>query len=251
MQSEFRTGHLTIDFETPPFASPVALWLRATRLFAAGLPMLAAISLLVFIPAKLAVQSFLYLLDLPKEGILAYALSSLGDLVFGALVAPAVIYALVARLRTGKPARIGDALRWGRRLWGKSLWNEFKMEVTVMLWSLLLFVPGIVAWTRLALTDAVVAIEGDRTREVLARSSELTEGYRWRILLALLPGVPIALAHLYVLLRVMQYSPWLAPFADSLFSVADQWLTAAIVVIYLGVAAPEKPASSKRARRAA
>ena len=47
--------------------------------------------------------------------------------------------------------------------------------MTVALWSLLLFVPGIVAMVKLALTEAMVALE--RTRRTRSqRSRELTDG---------------------------------------------------------------------------
>ena len=251
MQRDLRRGHITIDFPTEPFVSARHTIARATRVFLAILPFLTVTTLVILIPAKFATQLAFSVLNVPNEGILSYFVLSLSDLLFGALLAPAVIFGLVAHMRTGRASPLGDALRWGRRLWAKSLWNEFKVEITVALWGLLLFIPGIVAWVRLALTDAIVGIEGDRTSEVLQRSRELTEGHRWRIFLALLPFLPVSLFHMYAGMRVLQYSRWLMPPVDSLFSVLDQWMTIAGVLIYLGLIAPPKSVAEKRKRRAA
>jgi hypothetical protein len=162
-------------------------------------------------------------------------LLDIGDLVFEALIAPAVIFGLVMKLRTGKSAPLSESMRWGRRLWGKSLWNRFKVEITIALWSLLLFIPGIIAMIKLIFTDPIVAIEANRTSQVLDRSRELTNGHRWRIFLALLPALPINLLHMYASLRSLQYSPWLMPPIDSVFAVAEQWMTVLVVMMYLGL----------------
>ena len=104
-----------------------------------------------------------------------------------ALVIPAVVYGLVAKFRGGQTAPVRESLRWGRRQWGKTLWNMFKVEVTVALWGLLLVIPGLVAMVRLIFADVIVAIEADRETEVLARSRVLSKGHGWRIFLVLLP----------------------------------------------------------------
>ena len=251
MDRDFRKGHIEIDFPTEPFSSIPRLLMRSTSLFFATLPFLAAVTLAILVPAKLALQFACFVMNVPSEGILSYFLMDIGDLVFGALVAPAAIYGLIAKLRTGKTASTGEAFRWGRRLWGKSLWNEFKMQITIALWSLLLIVPGVVAWAKLIFTDAIVAIEADRTADVLQRSRDLTEGRRWRIFLALLPAFPLALLHMYAGLRALQYSRWLMPPVDGLFSVLDQWMTVAVVLMYLGLAAPRRPTAASRRMRAA
>ncbi|HYW41672.1 MAG TPA: hypothetical protein VE959_02370 [Bryobacteraceae bacterium] len=237
MERDFRKGHIAIDFPTVPFDSVGGLLLRSTRLFFATLPFLAAVTLVVMVPGKLLLEFTCYVTNVPSEGVLSYLLMDMGDLVFGALVMPAAIYGLVMKLRTGKTAPTGESLRWGRRLWGKSLWNMFKVEVTIMLWSLLLVIPGIVAAIRLIFVDPVVAIEGRPSSEILERSRQLCAGHGWRILVALLPAVPINLLHLLASLRALQYSRWLMPPVDGLFAVAEHWMTAVVVLMYLGLAA--------------
>jgi hypothetical protein len=238
MERDFRKGHLDIDFTTEPFDAIGPLLLRSTRLFFSTLPFLAAVTIAIMVPAKFLLQFVLMLFNVPAEGLLAYFVMDAGDMVFGTLVAPAVIYGLVMRLRAGRPEglpRTGEALRWGRRLWGKSLWNRFKVEITIALWSLLLFIPGIIAMIKLIFTDPIVAIEADRTTDVLERSREISAGHRWKIFLALLPALPINLIHMYATFRSLQVSPWLMPAVDGVFAVAEQWMTVVVVMIYLGL----------------
>jgi hypothetical protein len=170
----------------------------------------------------------------------------IGDLIFSALVIPAAIYGLVIRLRTGKTCPALEALRWGRRQWGKALWNKFKVEVTVTLWGALLLIPGVVVMVRLIFVDTVVAIEADRENEVLQRSRNLSEGRRWRIFLAILPALPLSVAHMYATLRALQYSRWLMVLVDSVASVLDHWFTVVILMMYLGLAAPRITGAAKR-----
>ncbi|HEV3197663.1 MAG TPA: hypothetical protein VGZ73_07135 [Bryobacteraceae bacterium] len=246
MDRAFRKGHLEIDFPAREFGSVTELLLRATRLFFSTLPFLAAITLMVYLPGKLALQFALYVLDVPSEGIAAYGLMGFCDLVLSALVVPAIVYGLVARLRTGKTPPVADALRWGRRQWGKTLWNQIKVEITVALWSLFLVVPGVVAMIKLIFTEVIVAIEGDREREVLQRSRDLSEGHRWRIFVALLPALPLSLVHTFATLRTLQDAPLAWVPVDGLFAVLDQWMNVLILLIYLGLTVPLQRAVGKR-----
>jgi hypothetical protein len=245
MDRAFRKGHLEIDFPTEKFDS-LALLLRATGLFVSTLPFLAAVTLIVYVPAKLALQFALYALNVPSDGILFYCLMDFCDLILSALLIPAIVYGLVAKLRTGKTPRVANALHWGRRQWGKTLWNKVKVEITIALWTLFLFVPGVVAMMKLIFTDMVVAIEADQEREVLQRSRNLSEGHRWRILVALLPALPLSLVHMYATLRTVQYFLAAMVPVDGLFAVLDQWMTVVILLIYLGLTTPLKPGIGKR-----
>jgi hypothetical protein len=170
-------------------------------------------------------------------------------MVLGALAIPAAIYGLVAKFRGGRTAPVGESLRWGRRQWGKTLWNLFKVEVTVALWGALLVVPGLVAMVRLIFADAIVAIEGDRETEVLARSRVLSKGHGWRIFLVLLPLMAAGLVGSFVVLGALQdaaYSRVAIALADSVISVGGQWTTVAVLLMYLGVANPAAPAKPLR-----
>jgi hypothetical protein len=245
MDRDFRQGHLEIDFPTEPFHSAFRLLLRSAVLFFANLRFLAAVTLVVYLPAKLALQLVLYLLNVPAGGMLTYLALDISDLVLSALVIPAVVYGLVARFRGGQTASVRESLRWGRRQWGKTLWNLFKVEVTVALWGALLVVPGLVAMVRLIFAEAIVAIEADRETEVLARSRILSRGHGWRIFLVLLPLMAASLLGTFLILGAFEqaaYSRLVMAVADSVLSVGGQFTTVAVLLMYLGVLRPAAPA---------
>jgi hypothetical protein len=207
---------------------------RSAALFAGDLPFIASVTLAVFLPGKLLTQFLFYVLDIAPDGILAYFLLDLSDLVLGALAVPAIIHGLHTKLRTGRTPSVSDSLRWGRRLWGRMLWNKFKVEITVMLWSLLIFIPGLIAMTRLALTDPALAIEGDRCPDPLQRSRELVAGHGWRVFAVLVPLVILDTAGSFLVLGELAHGPrWMLAFGDSAMAVVNGWTTVAVLLMYL------------------
>jgi hypothetical protein len=238
MDRDFRQGHIEIDFPTQPFDSVTGLLLQSARVFFDSLPFLAAVTLVVFLPGKLALQLGCYVLNVPTDGVLSYLLMDSSDLVLSALVIPAATYGLVTRFRTGRPAPLAESLRWGRRQWGKTLWNKFKVEITITLWGALLVVPGVVAMVKLIFTDAIVAVEADRETDVLQRSRTLSQGHRWRIFFVLLPMMILDLTGSFVVLARLQgftHSRMALALVDSAFSVGGQWTTVIVLLLYLGL----------------
>jgi hypothetical protein len=238
MERDFRTGHLDLSFATPPFTSPITLLLSSLRLFLATFPFVAAVTLAVFLPGKLAIHFACYLAEVPPDGIVSYLALEAGDLLLGALVTPAIVYGLVQYLRAGRTGPIAEAFRWGRRQWMRTLGNKVKVAVTVTLWGALLFIPGIVAMIRLIFTDIIVAIESDRQRDPLRRSRELSRGHGWRIFFALLPLMLLDLGGMFL---VMGRSPGvensraLFAVAETILSVPEQLGTVAVLLVYLGL----------------
>jgi hypothetical protein len=249
MDRAFRQGHLEIDFPTEPFDSAWRLLARSAVLFFANLRFLAAVTLLVYLPAKLALQFVLYALDLPTSGIAAYLAFDLSDMVLSALVIPATVFGLIAKFRGGHTASLRESLRWGCRQWGKTQWNMCKVEVTVALWGALLVIPGVVAMVRLVFADVIVAIEADRETDVLARSRVLAKGHGWRIFFVLLPLMAASLVGTFLILGAFEqaaYSRVAMAVADSVLSVAGQFTTVAILLMYLGVVRTAVPAKAER-----
>jgi hypothetical protein len=232
MDREFRKGHLEPELSVPPFTSPIGLVGRAIGLFAARFGTIAAITLAVFLPANLAVQFVCEVLDVSIRGVAFYLINEAVDLVFASLVAPAVVYVLV-----GKSPGFSAAMRWGRRQFRKTLWNEVKVNITVILWGALLIVPGIVAMTRLIFTDVVVAIEADLTEDPMQRSRELVQGRFWRVLAALAPIALVNMAAMFLILDRpgIVESRLLFAMADSVLNIFNQLTTVAVLLIYLGL----------------
>jgi hypothetical protein len=240
-------GRLVLDFPAQPFDSAPRLLGRSAAFFFVNLPVLAAVTLAVMIPGNLLVQLFCYLLDVPADGVLSYVLLEIGDLVFGALAIGAVIYTVTGKLRTGRAPALGESLRWARRIWLRMLWNQFKMEMTVGLWSLLIFIPGLMALVRLFLVQPVAALEPD-SPDPLRRSEELTRGVRWRVFFVALPLLAIDLFGSFVILDALPgagHSRLLLALSDSVLAVAGQWTTVAAVLIYVGQAS--RPAHRPKA----
>ena len=115
-----------------------------------------------------------------------------------------------------------------------------------MFWGALLIVPGIAAMVRLAFTEVIVAVEGDLERDPLGRSSQLTQGRRWRIFAVLLPMMLLSMAAMFLVLdRVQTATHSRAAFAiaDSVLAVASQLTTVATLLMYLG-AVPSRETSA-------
>src|SRR3954468_14634965 len=224
-----------------PFDSAPRLLRRSARVFFSRLPFLMSVTFAVFIPGKLVAQLLCAALDVPPEGIASYLLMDFSSLILGSLTIPAAIYGLT----TGRP--VVECLQRGRKLWGRMFWNKFKVEMTVALWSLLLFIPGIVAMVKLALTDAVVTLDENAT-DPLEQSRELTAGIRWRVFFVIAPMMLIDLAGNIVVLTAMPgmaHSRWLLGLADSLLAVIEMWSTVAGLMMYLGRTG--NPPQTKRA----
>ena len=202
---------------------------------------------------KLAIQFLAYLLDVPTDGIWSYSLLEAGDLLLGALVVPAVVFGLVQRLRGGAP-NFGEALRWGRRQWLRTIGNDVRVEITVGLYLLLLVIPGVLAALRLTYVEVVVAIEADTQTAPLARSQALAKGRLWRILWVMLPLGLLNAAATYLLLdRIpgIANSRPLFAIAESLLALTAQVGTLAALLMYLGSGpqspAPQSPVPQNRA----
>jgi hypothetical protein len=249
MDRDFRRGHLEIDFPVQPFGSAPSLLASSVKVFCANFGFVAGVTLAVFLPGKAALQLVCAALDISPEGIVSYLVSDFSDLILGSLVAPAIIYGLVERFRAEPTPPFGECLRWGRRVWGKMLWNRFKVEITVALWSLLLFVPGFIAMVKLALVDPIVAVEADGEAEPLARSRELTHGRRWRIFGVLAPLVVLEFAGSWAVLAAFKAagsSRAVMAVGESVAAVVVQGLTTvAVLLAYLGVVEVQRPVKSR------
>jgi hypothetical protein len=229
------TGPLELDFTPEPFDSAMRMLGRSLRLFAANLPFIASVTLAVYLPGKLLTQFIGYILDVPVEGILSYLLLDASDLILGALTVSAIVYGITVKLRSGRTPPVAECLGWGKQLWSRMLWNRFKVEVTILLWSLLIFIPGIIAAVRLSLMEPALAVEGDRCANPLERSRELTAGHGWRIFFALAPLAILDMAGSFLVLDVLAGSPrWMIATGDSLMAVVNGWATIAALLIYLG-----------------
>jgi hypothetical protein len=249
MDRDFQRGYLPVDFVVEPFDSAWRLLIRSAQVFFSNFGFLAGVTLAVVLPVKATLQFACYLADIPTGGMTNYLLLDCSDLILDALVIPAAIFGLVEKFRTGTAAPVGRSLRWGCRQWAKSLWNKFKVEVTITLYAALLLVPGLIAMVKLSLVDPIVAVEADQVTEVLQRSRDLTENHRWPIFRALLPLMLIELGATFLVLDVFAghtSSRPLIALVDSALSLGGQWSTVVALLLYLGLVPVEKAAGARQ-----
>lgn len=252
MRRQWQQGFLEVNFAIARFDSPWNLLLHSARVYFANLGFLATLTLVVFLPVKLALQLISYWLDVSKGGMAAYLTMDLSDLILSALAVPAAVYGLLEYFRTGRAAPLGPSLRWGRRQWTKTLWNKFKVEITITLWGALFIIPGIVKMVRLIFTDAIVAIEADRETAVLDRSQGLSRGFGWRIFAVLIPVTLVEFGGTFLALDAAGGTAAPRPviaLIDSVLSVGGQWSTVIVLLMYLGIVPAAQPAAPKPAAR--
>jgi hypothetical protein len=100
------------------------------------------------------------------------------------LIAPALIYALMKILETGNAPGVNESFRWGlTKLWQLGVCAAISW-VLQALGYMLCIIPGIIVSMTLVLVYPVAILENGSPEMVLKRSSQLTRGYRFEILLA-------------------------------------------------------------------
>src|SRR5262249_19797056 len=92
----------------------------------------------------------------------------------------AVTYGVVMQLR-GEPASLGQVLAKGLRTFFRVLGTAFLCGLRIILFTLLLIIPGIIQQERLYVAIPVSVMEGEGGGDAVAPSMELTRGSGWAI----------------------------------------------------------------------
>lgn len=108
---------------------------------------------------------------------------TLGVIIVGTVLSMAVSLLLFGVLEyaagmtaQGKKVTLGQSFNAVLKSFPAYLWMYILFTVKVLLWSLLLIVPGIIMFNRYLLAGTVFFAEGKRGNAALQRSSELTKG---------------------------------------------------------------------------
>jgi uncharacterized membrane protein len=128
--------------------------------------------------------TFLYL----ALGIVLQSVHSVGSLIWLIIAGPLTLglAGFNLTLSRGKPARFQDVFE-GFNRFGTALGVHFLRILFVLLWALLLIVPGIIA--ALAYSMAFYVLADDPACgavEALRRSKEMMRGHKWKLLCLLL-----------------------------------------------------------------
>ncbi len=157
---------------------------RGFSVWIANLPLFFGVSFVCYLPLLLIPTAD------PKDPK-SFFVTTLGAIVLqaiiGAIVSGAVVRGVFEQLR-GNRASFGDSLRVAIRALWRILGATFGAAVIVMLFSLLLVVPGIVKACSYYVAIPAAVVEGTGVSGSLSRSRKLAEGYRWHIFGILLVG---------------------------------------------------------------
>ncbi|QRK07136.1 hypothetical protein JQX13_45000 [Archangium violaceum] len=149
-----------------PF-SPGASLRNGWRLFSHTFPQLVPIALLMGIPS----------------GLISHAIDSNGasrlfDVTIG-LISIGAYLALMVGVAEGTPSSVGSALKEGVHVWPRLFAARFRSGLWILLFTLLLIVPGIMK--ALSLAVATEAAYRERQSDALENSIQLTTGRRWEL----------------------------------------------------------------------
>jgi hypothetical protein len=166
------------------------------------------------------------------------------DMLCSVLIAPALIYALMQVMQTGKAPGINESFRWGFSKLGKLTVSAAIAWILQALGFMLCVIPGILITLSLSLVFPIAVLEKGSPTQVLRSSHELTKGHRWKILgaalvILLLMGVitgPIELAGDLVANGNAAYWPLYAA-AAIVADIFHQSLLVLSLVTYLSIRA--------------
>lgn len=107
-------------------------------------------------------------------------LSALFESLLTYVLTGALTYGVVMQLR-GEPAGIAVAIAKGAQTFLRALGTGILCGIRIFLWSLLLWIPGIIEAVRLYVALPVAVMENKGGNEAIARSDRLTAGSRWQL----------------------------------------------------------------------
>ncbi|HXQ71629.1 MAG TPA: hypothetical protein VN844_14130 [Pyrinomonadaceae bacterium] len=157
------------------------------------------------------------------------------------LMAPALIYALMKVLETGRSPGVQESYRWGIN---KLIKLSICALVTGLLTALgyaLCIIPGIIVMLSLSLVYPIAVLEGGSVAEILSESRDLTRGHRLQILGAwIVMGLIMVIPYLAIAFVIGSFaettSSWpLAVVASIASDILGQLQTVMALVIYLGI----------------
>lgn len=119
-----------------------------------------------------------------EDAVLTVALGGLASLIaqttLAFMMTGALTFGVVQQLR-GEPASVAQALNQGVAAFFRVLGTSLLVGLRVLLWSLLLYIPGIIEQVRLYVAIPAAVMEGKTAGAAVERSVRLTDGSRWQI----------------------------------------------------------------------
>lgn len=228
---------LAVDFSFQPFENVSDPLTAAAHMFFRDLPLIAAITVIVFGPVELAKNYWLTTSGLSFESAEAFFLDMLVSCVGGPIVAAAVIHVLVRRLSGDTDISLRRAFAFACRVWSRLFIYRLIVAAAVLLGLICLIVPGVIFAIWFILVDAVVCIEGRSTKHVLSRSMALTRGRRLGIFVVLLvAGLCLGVVLFTISLLLSPYEKWISvSLFNWLAELGGVYFVALSLAMYLGI----------------
>jgi hypothetical protein len=191
------SDRLQLDFELPilPYAREIVR--SAWRVYVANFFVLALITIAVMFPMELVSGSIMAALppdpQSTQTAVIAVVLTLIG-LGMQSLLIPVAVHSVIERMRTGTNPPLAESFHFGLHLWARTVWIRTVTAIGIAIGFVLLFIPGMLLWYRWLFTEVIVAVEErSETMEILRRGSELSEGDRMDMFVAmLLAGIPFS-----------------------------------------------------------
>jgi hypothetical protein len=236
-------GSLDVSFGFPALRSFGDLIVATFQAFWRNLGVIAVLVLILMLPGELLKNLVIERWQLHDNLRATMRLDMWVFGLLGALATPAIICAVVQRLR-GDRVSITFALKWGARRWGRTIVVRILAGLAILGGTLLLVVPGLIVATYLAVTDAIVAIEGAARPKVLTRSRELVRGHAWPVFGVLLVTYAATFLIAILLSAITAISP-LDGFGgrmlgDFVMDTTFHLPVVAQVIVYLSLAGTER-----------
>jgi hypothetical protein len=168
---------LSVKIPVPRFKTSFELIALSAKIFMKCFWFISKIVLVIYLPASL-LKACLVPTNNPTH---SDDFDTLIDLVFDALITPAVIFGVVQFLKNKTFPSVFDAYRFGWNKWGLVWARTFKSGILMILGFILLIVPGFLACLAYTLVPYAVCFESKTQKSSLRRSRELSIGRRWLI----------------------------------------------------------------------
>jgi hypothetical protein len=212
---------LSAKIPIPPFETSLELTASSLKIFLKSFWFISKVVLVVYLPASLLKEITLRSDDTTSSE----QFDNFIDLVFDALITPAIIFGIAQFLKKKTFPSTFDSYRFSWKKWGLVWAREFKGWLLTVLGLVMLVVPGILACIAYALIPYAVCFESNTQKSSLRRSRELSIGRRWLIFSSgCLIGLPI---FLFASIPELWADPSTPSLVFNIFSIsADIFLTA-------------------------
>jgi hypothetical protein len=140
------------------------------------------IGLIIYIPTQICIELVSVLLE-KTEFPLKYQniiYNFIRDLI-GYIALLGIINFVVKISENNEEQTIKEVLIHGLKKWPKYLWFEIIASFKILIYSILLVIPGIYKSVKLSFIDCVVTTENNNGKDTLGKSEKLVENQWWKV----------------------------------------------------------------------